>query len=297
MPQFSVIIPTWNRPDELVRCLRSFESLKYPSRDWELIVVNDGGDRSFSAITSDIKKSLPVRFVDIEHRGVSAARNFGAKLARGDYLAFTDDDCRVEQDWLLMFENGFEDGKWDALGGQSLNPFSNSIPARAYQYIVDFLYDYWIDETKNALLLVSNNVAYRRSVLEALGGFDENFTVASEDRELSFRLVAKGYRQRYYPDAKVWHHRNLTWWKYIRLQFRYGRGGYYFHEARKRIETDKCIEPHLRKHYYVELAQSLWHAKVPFLMWLLLTNSHIAHEVGKVYQVFHSFYHSAKGKD
>ncbi len=297
MSQFSVIIPTWNRPKELVRCLQSFATLKYPSRDCELIVVNDGGDKSFSAITSDIKKSLPVRFVDIEHGGVSAARNFGAKLARGDYLAFTDDDCYVDKNWLLMFENGFEDGKWDALGGQSLNPFPDNIPARANQYIVDFLYNYLIDEGENALLLVSNNVAYRRSVFEALGGFDENFTIASEDCELSFRLVAKGYRQRYCPDAKVWHHRNLTWWEFISLQFRYGRGGYYFHETTKQIETNKCIKPHLKKHYFMELAQSLWRAKAPLPMWLLLTNSHIAHEAGKVYQVFLSLCSTAKGKD
>ena len=266
-------------------CLRDFTVLDYPVQAWELIVVNDGGTKSFTAIGSNLKQRLPLKLVDIDHAGPATARNAGAKIACGDYLAFTDDDCRVEPDWLRRFAEGFSDGDWDVLSGRTLNPFPKNCAAAAYQYLIDFLYDYMRDEAGNTLLLTSNNVACCRSVYDALGGFDETFPwAAAEDLELSYRLLASGYRKCYYPDAKVWHHHRLTWRGYISQQFRYGRGGYLLQQVQENSKPYQNIRPYPKRSFYGPLGKSLWHAKAPPWMWLLQSMSQMAYHAGKGYQ-------------
>ncbi len=291
--QFSVIIPTWNRPESLAMCLKSFTFLDYPANAWELIVVNDGGAESFSKITSKLGENLPLKLLDIEQAGPATARNKGAKLARGEYLAFTDDDCRVEPDWLCQFAKGFEDSKWDALGGRSLNPFPGNAIARSWHHIIDFIYDHLQDESGNALLLVSNNIACRHRVFEQLGGFDETFPFAGgEDTELSHRLLTRGYRQRYYPDAKTWHYQQqLTIWGLISQQFRYGRGYGYFKQSLKQNQAYRKIQPRPRlgTPFRTALLWSLFRARVPFSVWMLTCISQfIAHPAGLYYQVIHN---------
>ncbi len=285
-PQYSIIIPTWNRPKRLVKCLQGFTNLDYPAGAWELIVVNDGGTESFVAITENLKQLLPLQFVEKDHAGPAAARNAGAKLARGNYLAFTDDDCLVESHWLHHFNEGFADGTWHALGGRTLNPFPDNEAAGAWQHLIDFLYYYMRDEADNALWLMSNNVAYRREVFESLGGFNETFPLAaSEDLELSSRLLATGYRQRYCSDALVWHYHRATWWGYINQQFRYGRGGYFLQQALKRIKNIQQIKPSSPTPFYTALGESLSRVNAPPSMWLLQGISQMAYHVGKVYQL------------
>jgi len=273
-----VIIPTFNRPNELKNCLQSFTALDDPSGEWELIVVNDGGTEPFVSTTGKLLDNLPLKHLSIDHAGPASARNAGAKVAKGDHIAFTDDDCRVEPDWLCQFEKGFKSGQYDALGGRSLNPFPNNAVAAAWHYLIDFLYDFLTDESGNVLQLVSNNVAYRRSVFEALGGFDETFPFAGgEDTELSHRLLAKGYRQRYHPDAKLWHyHTALSPGKYIKQQFRYGRGNYRMKQAliKNHLQPIK-FEPRVKTSYKRALIRSLFKSKASIPIWFLVILSQI----------------------
>jgi cellulose synthase/poly-beta-1,6-N-acetylglucosamine synthase-like glycosyltransferase len=286
MLTFSVVIPTRNRPSILANCLRSFLDLDYPNSQWELIVVNDGGEDSLSAVTPTLKQSLPLRLLTIEHAGPAAARNAGAKLASFAYLAFTDDDCRVNPDWLRCYDEGFRQKKVVALAGETLNPTPRNRAMEASQYLIEFMYDYMKDSIGNNLLLVSNNVAYRRDVFEVAGGFDESFPLAAgEDMELSHRLVAHGYRQYYYPRAKVWHHHTLTHWGHIRQQFRYGRGGQYFLDALQRHRQNGVdIRPQSAKAFYRALARSLKESEQPLSLWILIAVAQIAYQLGQLYQ-------------
>ncbi len=280
--KFSVIIPTRNRPHALAACLDSFNALTYPTGAWELIVVNDGGSRSL-AVTDQLRSQLPLQFVTIAPSGPAAARNAGARLAQGDYLAFTDDDCRVSPDWLQQFERGFAQTGLDALGGQTLNPEADRRGAAASQFLIDFLYDYMQDKSGNALLLVSNNVAYRHQAFTAVGGFNQFFPLAAaEDMELSYRLATHGYRQAYYPAATVWHHHRLGAWGHVRQQFRYGRGACFFEQI-KRQASYRTIRPTANS-FYRSLAPAMRRACLPYRLCLLLVAGQIAFQVGKQFQ-------------
>lgn len=284
-PPFTVIVPTYNRPAALAACLESFAQLDYPAGAWELIVVNDGGEKSFTAVTNQLKTVLPLQLVTVDHKGPAAARNAGAQRAQGEYLAFTDDDCRVTPDWLQAFAAGFADGRWHALGGQTLSPFLQNRAERAWQHLTDFLNVFMQDDTGNALLLISNNVAYRRETFANLGGFNETFPLAAaEDMELSYRLLAAGYRQCIWPEVKVWHYHHLSAWGHVRQQFRYGRGGYYFNRALMENPSPRLRTLYLNPAFLPTLRQSMQRAGLSYVARGMVMAGQYAYKAGLRYQ-------------
>ncbi|MCP4362626.1 MAG: glycosyltransferase [Chloroflexi bacterium] len=280
MIKFSVIIPTRNRPEALANCLESFAMLDYPTDCWELIVVNDGGEESFTAVTNQMCQLLPLRLVEIPPSGPAAARNKGVALAQYDYLAFTDDDCCVESDWLQQFAQTFEKENVDGVGGRAKNPQPEERGMQTAQFLVDFLYDYMRDEQGNALLLITNNAAYRRTAFEKAGGFDESYRIAAaEDLEFSHRMVRLGYRQVYCPIACVWHCHKLNNRGHIRQQFRYGRGGYYFYAGQSHLDNESDV-PHSATSFYLELGRQLYHSSLSWRTRSLVIIAQIAYRVG-----------------
>jgi len=105
-PRISVITPTCDRPDDLRRSLASLSRIRYP--DWELILVDQSHDDASEHIVAEFEKMLPrLVYQWLQTRGSSNARNAGMKLARGDVLAFFDDDCTVPSDWLELVVAAF----------------------------------------------------------------------------------------------------------------------------------------------------------------------------------------------
>lgn len=272
--RYSVIIPTYNRPEALQRCLKGFLNLDYA--DWELIVVNDGGEEPL------IDVRLPVRVINASHAGPAAARNAGAALATGEYLAFTDDDCVPAVDWLHQYDVALEETGYVALGGGWINPYPENTPAEAAQVYMEFLRGYFRDIHDNVLLLPSNNVVYRRDIFESLGGFDESFPLAAaEDLDLSYRIVAAGHRQGYAPAAKIYHYHRNTYRGYLRQQWRYGRGAFYFN--RKPQPSIHHIQRR-KGEFHIRLARYLWQERARPGVWLLMGLTPLAHGLGKRYE-------------
>ena len=286
MMRFSVIIPTRNRPERLAACLRSFCQLAYPAGAWELIVVNDGGADSFTAVSPQLQQSLPLRLITVAQAGPAAARNQGAAAASFENLAFTDDDCQVLPDWLHQFAAGLSQTGCDGLGGAWRNPQPDKLAMRAAQFLIEFMYEYMQDEAKNRLMLVSNNVAYKRAAFTAVCGFSQRFPLAGgEDMELGFRMVASGYRQGYWPTAQVWHHHNLTSWGHIQQQFRYGRGGHYFLQAiADQAKNGLVMQPQPAKEFYAALGSSAKQRQEPFPFLALVAMAQTAYRLGQFYQ-------------
>lgn len=281
--EFSVIIPTRSRAHALAACLDSFLAIDFPADNWELIVVDDGGVDSFTAVNDAHHTRLPLQLIRQDAAGPATARNRGARQARGRWLAFTDDDCRVAPNWLGAWREGFARSRSQALGGRTLNPFPGCHAAAAAQWLVDFLQEQMRDAQGNQLLLLSNNVAYERVAFESAGGFDERFPLAAaEDLELSQRMVRAGYRQTLWPAAQVWHYHQMSLRRHVAQQFRYGRGNFYF--ERVRLVGDPSPKPASAKPFYWPMALALWQMKRPLPQWFILAAGQASFQVGRLWE-------------
>ena len=136
-PTFSVIVPTRGRPAQLTACLDSLQTLNFPAQDFEVIVVDDGSPATVDHIVAPITRPKRVVLLRTTHAGPAAARNAGAQVAQGRFVAFTDDDCRVEASWLERLGAILAHRPDQMVGGPVLNRLAQNNYAVASQVILD----------------------------------------------------------------------------------------------------------------------------------------------------------------
>jgi GT2 family glycosyltransferase len=232
-PFFSIIVPTYRRPAQLAVCLEAMTQLDYPANRFEVIVVDDGSNAPPEATVTAVQDRLDVTLLTVPHGGPAAARNAGAERAKGDVLAFTDDDCAPTAIWLRAFADRFGPNRDCATGGQTLNALSENLYSSASQLLIDYLYVYYNAESAQARFFTSNNLAVPADGFREVGGFDVTFPLpAAEDREFCDRWVHRGHRLVYAPDAVIRHAHSLTMRRFWRQHFDYGRGAFHFHRLR-----------------------------------------------------------------
>ena len=222
--EISVVISTRNRAALLSEALRALSEQAIPGNSFEVLVVNDGSTDATEAMVKDRASSFPalLRVLTLEPAGPARARNAGIREARGRIIAFTDDDCLPEPDWLSKVCEGYEQDQGLAgIGGQTL-PLE---PQNLFSRYQDLLLHQPHQDQTGITFLLTNNASFRRDRLLEVGGFDEAFPFAGgEDVDLSRRMRQQGYRLGYRPEAKVRHHHITTWRGYLRLCYRYGKG-------------------------------------------------------------------------
>ena len=228
---FSVIIPTYNRPDRLEECLQSLTVLNYPRDRFEVIVVDDGSDTSLAPIIALFRADLAILCVRQPNAGPAAARNTGAANARGEYLAFIDDDCTPAQDWLQRLADHLSVAPDRLIGGQTLNALPHNVYATASQLIVDLVYGYYNAVPDQARFFAANNFALSARQLQAIGGFNAQF-YTSEDREFCDRWLKSGRQMLYAPEVQIYHAHHLTLRSFWQQHFSYGCGAFRFHQSR-----------------------------------------------------------------
>jgi glycosyltransferase involved in cell wall biosynthesis len=232
-PIFSVIVPTYGRPRQLTTCLQALAHLHYPREQFEVIVVDDGSAMPLEAVVAAFRDQLDVTLLRQFHAGPAAARNTGAARAKGQFFAFTDDDCVPARDWLQTLQLRFATAPDQIVGGRTCNALPANPYSTASQIIIDMVYAYYNADPGRARFFASNNLALPASHFHAIGGFDATFTT-SEDRELCDRWLHHGYGMTYAPEVIVYHAHALTlrtfWWQH----FNYGRGAFRFHRLRAR---------------------------------------------------------------
>jgi glycosyltransferase involved in cell wall biosynthesis len=251
-PYFSVIIPTYSRPKQLASYLNSLCRLKYPVDRFEVIVVDDGSETPLKEAVSSVENKLNIRIVRQSNSGPASARNHGAQEAKGDFLAFTDDDCLPAPDWLNALACQFASTPDHAIGGRTINDLKDNSYSAASQMLIEYLYGYYNRNPGNAHFIASNNLAFPAEMFRKIGGFDVRFMlVAGEDRELCDRWLFLGHRISYVPEAVVYHAHALSFFHFCRQHFNYGRGAFDFHRARaSRNQSPVKVEPFS---FYVEL--------------------------------------------
>lgn len=244
-PRVSVVLPTYNRPTSLHACLASLAAQDFPRDDYEVIVVDDGSRESLTTVVDQFVGTMSVRLLQQRNAGPASARNAGAAAARGALLAFIDDDCAATPHWISTLVRHASEYEHAAIGGFVENALRRNAYASASQLLVDYLYGYYDHDEVQGRFFVTSNVAFPKDAFLALGGFDTSFPLAAaEDRELCERWREAGYPLHFASDAVVQHAHRLTFRRFCRQHFTYGRGAHYLQLARaQRGQHRLRIEP------------------------------------------------------
>lgn len=224
---FSVIIPTFQRPLQLARCLQSLVRSTYPREQFEVVVVDDGSDQPPQAVIAAFRQYINITLLTQSHAGPAQARNTAAAQARGKFFAFTDDDCVPDPNWLSNLEQYLAEAPSNAVGGQIINALDSNPYSTASQRIIDYVYAYYNTDPARARFFSSNNFALPAKLFHLIGGFDPTFRTA-EDRDLCDRWLCHGYAMTFASDAMVYHLHPLTFRGYGKQHFEYGRGAVHF---------------------------------------------------------------------
>jgi len=222
-PHFSVIVPTFNRPRDLAGLLETLTGQLFPARAFEVIVVDDGGRLPLEPALAGFDQRLDLTLLRQANAGPGAARNSGASLARGTYLAFTDDDCRPQPGWLAGLARAFEQQPRCLCGGRTRNALVRDPFAQATQSLLDYVHQEYRPADQLGAFFPTNNLAVPREEFLELGGFDPELRFA-EDREFCHRWTSRGWPLVFAPRAEVLHSHPLTLPAFLRLHFHYGRG-------------------------------------------------------------------------
>jgi len=235
-PDYSIVVPTYRRRESLARCLEAIQALRFPRDRFEVVIVDDGSPTPPTDIVDSLDGSLQVRLLTTPHAGPATARNTGARLSRGRYLVFTDDDCMPHEDWLRAIDRWMSSTSGEcAIGGHTVNVLTENTYAAASQGIIDYLYEYFGDYSATRRFFTSNNLVVPREEFLSLGGFNETFALAAaEDRDFCERWLESGKRLEYVADVVVSHAHILSFARFNRQHFNYGRGAFDLHRSRAR---------------------------------------------------------------
>ncbi len=199
-------------------------------------MVDDGSPVSPESVIAPIRAQLEIKLLTQKNAGPAAARNAGAKHAKGRFLAFTDDDCIPAPDWLRALACRFRETPDCVVGGRTINLLTDNIHSTTSQLIVEVVYRYYNAEPDNSRFFAANNMALPTDYFFLIGEFDSNFTT-SEDREFCDRCQHRRYQMIYAPEAVVYHAHPLKFHSFCRQHFNYGRGAFRFHLKRSRRES------------------------------------------------------------
>jgi GT2 family glycosyltransferase len=239
-PTFSIIIPTYNRSQQLTACLRAVARLDYPHECFEVIVADDGSASPLDGVVQPLRNELSLTLLRQANAGPATARNAGAAQARKQFLVFTDDDCVPAPDWLRTLAARFSTTPIDAVAGRTCNALPDNPYAVASQFLISSLFAYHNADPNQARFLISNNLAVPADAFRALGGFAPTFPFAGgEDWEFCQRWLAHGYCLRYAPEAVVYHAHQLSLRTFWRQHFRYGRGTFRVRQLKKQADHER----------------------------------------------------------
>lgn len=213
---YSIIIPVYNRPDEVDDLLHSLLHQTYSH--FEVVIVEDGSTRPCKEIVDAFSAQLPVRYFVIPNSGPGMARNYGASQSRGDYLLILDSDVILPERYLEEVNLTLEKYPVDAFGGPDRAHASFTPIQKAINYaMTSFFTTGGIRGGKRKLddfYPRSFNMGIRREVYSALGGFSK--MRYGEDIDFSIRIRKAGYQTRLFPTAYVYHKRRTHFMQFFR---------------------------------------------------------------------------------
>jgi GT2 family glycosyltransferase len=242
-PRVSVVVASYNGTRTLKACLDSLARLNYP--DLEVILVDDGSTDDTQQLA--LRQPTVRYFRHEQNLGLSVARNTGIAAATGEIVAFTDSDCRADEDWLYYLVGDLLGSKFAGIGGPNLLPPEDSAVAAAVMASPGGPAHVMLTD-RQAEHIPGCNMAFYKWALTEVGGFDPIFHKAGDDVDLCWRLQQAGYEIGFSPAAFVWHYRRSTVGAYLKQQHGYG-------------EAEALL---VRKHpeYFNTFGGSIWRGRI-----------------------------------
>jgi glycosyltransferase involved in cell wall biosynthesis len=215
-PRISVVVCTYNGARTIRDCLDGLKRLAYP--DYEVIVVDDGSTDATAAIV----REYDCRLIQTENRGLASARNTGLGAATGEIVAYTDDDAYPDPHWLTYLAATLLSTSHAAVGGPNLPPPGDGPIAECVAQAPGGPVHVLLSD-REAEHLPGCNMAFRKTQLEAIGGFDPQFRAAGDDVDVCWKLQERGWTLGFSAAAMVWHHRRNSVRTYWKQQIGYSR--------------------------------------------------------------------------
>ncbi|MEM7240263.1 MAG: glycosyltransferase family 2 protein, partial [Pseudomonadota bacterium] len=210
-PSVSIVIPSRGRPYLVPVILNALRYLTYPV--FEVILVGEAEAADAYEISPDLRKAI--HYLPCHTANISAARNLGIRAARGEIVAFIDDDAVPEPDWLDQLVVPFADERVGAAGGRvrdrdgvrcqfdgaTFDRGAEETPLAASENVDGI----WAPRNDRVLAMMGTNCAFRRSALMALGGFDESYRYFLDETDVLLRMAEAGWHFAWVPGAEVHH--------------------------------------------------------------------------------------------
>jgi glycosyltransferase involved in cell wall biosynthesis len=220
---FSVVIPVYNRPDEIRELLQSLTTQTFT--DFEVIIVEDGSDNPCVIVVDSFREQLDLHYFFIENVAQGFARNYGMEQAKGQYFVLFDSDCIIPSQYFEVLNQAINTRKLDAHGGPDAaeEGFSNFQKAINYSMTSLLTTGGIRGKLKDPSKYQARgfNMGLSKKAFEATKGFvDPN---RGEDIELSIRLKKAGFRLELVEEAFVYHKRKNTWQSFFRQSYSFGQ--------------------------------------------------------------------------
>lgn len=212
---FSFIIPVFNRPEEIRELLESLSKQTYTKR-FEVVVIEDGSTVASDAVISNYKNHLDISYYVKANSGPGDSRNYGMRLAKGNYFIVLDSDCIVPPEYLVQAEKSLMQDFVHCYGGPDAAHESFSDIQKAINYAMT---SFWTTggirggkKSVGKFQPRSFNMGISKEAFETVGGYGNIHP--GEDPDLTIRIWNNGYRTKLIPEAFVYHERRIDWNKF-----------------------------------------------------------------------------------
>ncbi|MFP3860304.1 MAG: glycosyltransferase [Bacteroidales bacterium] len=220
--KFSLIVPVYNRPNEVEELLESLT--KQTRKDFEVVIVEDGSDLKSDTIVDNYKGELDIRYFFKPNSGPGQSRNYGYERAEGNYCIFLDSDCILPPHYLETVQTELVNNYVDAFGGPDRAHTSFSKLQKAINYsMTSFFTTGGIRGGKKKLdkfFPRSFNMGYSREVFDKTQGFSK--LRFGEDIDMSIRIIENGFHTKLIPEAYVYHKRRTNLRQFFKQVFNSG---------------------------------------------------------------------------
>ena len=226
--KYSVVVAVYNRPEEMIELLKSIADQTF--RDFEIIIVDDGSDRSSRLAFQKYKSQLNLSYFFTENQGPALARNFGVKKSEGKWIIFFDSDCSIPNNYFFEVEKFLSVNDVSLYGGPDMMDESFTYLQKSINFsMTSLLTTGGIRGNKISIdkfIPRSFNMGIKREAFDEVDGFS-NIRQYGEDLDLSYKLIFSGKKSSLIPNAKVFHKRRTNLLNFFNQMYKSGKGRHF----------------------------------------------------------------------